>query len=160
MASGWLLAIGLDQVFGRHFDAEIDDVEAVVRENDLDEVLADVMHVALDGGEQDLALRRVGFLLHELFEVRDRRFSLPRRFGSTSATISSLALNSRPTSFIPVISGPLMMSSGLASLSFKSRSGTRPFLRAFENVIGEASVKRQVGSFLLDATLGQCGNAG
>ncbi len=46
---------------------------------------------------------------------------------STSATISSLALKSRPTSFIPSISGPLMMSSGdIPERRTASRSSIRP----------------------------------
>ncbi len=48
---------------------------------------------------------------------------------STSATISSLALKRRPTSAMPFISGPLMMSSGCgqrASASASSRSSIRP----------------------------------
>ena len=42
-----------DQLLGRHLDAEVDDPVAVVLEDDLDEVLADVVDVALDGGEHD-----------------------------------------------------------------------------------------------------------
>ena len=46
---------------------------------------------------------------------------------NTSATINSLALNSRPTSAIPVISGPFTMSNGGApSARFFSRSSTSP----------------------------------
>ena len=45
---------------------------------------------------------------------------------STSATISSLAPNSRPTSSIPFISGPLMISSGPAFWSASSRSSISP----------------------------------
>ena len=47
----------LDQVFRRYLDAEIDDLYPLFGENDLHEVLADVVHVALDGGEDDLAAR-------------------------------------------------------------------------------------------------------
>src|SRR5205807_1547345 len=51
-----VLAVGLDEVLGRHLDAQVDDAEAVVAEDDLDQVLADVVHVALDGGEHDRPL--------------------------------------------------------------------------------------------------------
>ena len=44
----------------------------------------------------------------------------------TSATMSWLSLNSRPTSSMPRISGPLMISSGVASPSLTFRSSTRP----------------------------------
>ena len=44
---------------GRHHHAEIDDLVAVAAEHDADDVLADVVHVALDGRQHDLALRAV-----------------------------------------------------------------------------------------------------
>jgi hypothetical protein len=48
---------------------------------------------------------------------------------STSATMSWLALKRRPTSSMPFISGPLMISSGVApSASLVLRSGMRPSL--------------------------------
>ena len=40
----------------RHLDAEVVDLVAVVRADDVDEVLADVVDVALDRGEHELAL--------------------------------------------------------------------------------------------------------
>ena len=55
MASGlcswnaWISSSGGD------LDAEVDHVVAVVAEDDLDQVLADVVDVALDRGQQDLA---------------------------------------------------------------------------------------------------------
>ena len=55
---GLVFAKGLDQLIRRNFNAEIHHVVAVVAENDLDQVLADIVHVALDGGEHDLAARR------------------------------------------------------------------------------------------------------
>ena len=63
----------LDQLLGRHLDAEVDDLVAVVREDDLDQVLPDVVDVALDRREEHLALARAVALLHELLEVADRR---------------------------------------------------------------------------------------
>ena len=46
---------------------------------------------------------------------------------STSATMSSLALKSRPTSRMPSMSGPLMISSGaMPPCRTASRSSTRP----------------------------------
>ena len=42
---------------GRDHDAEVDDLVVVAAEHDADDVLADVVHVALDRGEHDLALR-------------------------------------------------------------------------------------------------------
>jgi len=46
---------GLDDPGGRHHDAEIDHLEIVTLQHDADDVLADVVDVALDGGEHDLA---------------------------------------------------------------------------------------------------------
>ena len=61
-----------------HHDAEIDDLEIVALEHDADDVLADVVDVALDGGKNDaagrLALREalLFFLfLHEGHEIGD-----------------------------------------------------------------------------------------
>ena len=47
----------LDHLGERHLDAEVVHLVAVVREDDVDEVLADVVDVALHGGEHDPALR-------------------------------------------------------------------------------------------------------
>ena len=55
-------------------DAEVVDLVAVVRADDVDEVLADVVHVALDGGDDELALaRRAADALHVRLEVGDGR---------------------------------------------------------------------------------------
>ena len=45
---------------------------AVVGQNRIDEILADVVHVAKDGREHDRTFGRAFLLLQELFEVRDR----------------------------------------------------------------------------------------
>ena len=74
-----LLALGrLEDLGGRHHDAEIDDLVVVAAQNDADDVLADVVDVALDRRHQDLAGRpdalrvAVGVLLglHEGQEMR------------------------------------------------------------------------------------------
>ena len=44
----------------RHIAAKVDDLEAVVLEDDADDVLADVVDIALDGGEDDAALAGPG----------------------------------------------------------------------------------------------------
>ena len=60
---------------GRHHHAEVDHLVVVAAEHDADDVLADVVHVALDGREHDLALARcaAGALLglHVRLEVGD-----------------------------------------------------------------------------------------
>jgi hypothetical protein len=51
-----MLERGLQDVVAGDHDAEVDDVVAVAAEHDADDVLADVVHVALDRRHQDLAL--------------------------------------------------------------------------------------------------------
>lgn len=57
----------------RLLDAEVDDPVPVVREDDVDEVLADVVHVAAHRGEHDRALRVPFDALHVRLEVAYRR---------------------------------------------------------------------------------------
>ena len=68
---------GLQDVLPRHHHAKVDHLEAVALQDHADDVLADVVDVALDGRHDDpaLALGRSGFLLFRLDEgdeVRDR----------------------------------------------------------------------------------------
>ena len=55
MSAPSTLALRQD-VLARHHHAHVDDLEVVALEHDGDDVLADVVHVALDGGDDDLAL--------------------------------------------------------------------------------------------------------
>ncbi len=59
----------MQDFLGRHHHAQIDDVVAVTAQHHADDVLADVMHVALDRRHQDLAL---GFGLVALFQLDER----------------------------------------------------------------------------------------
>ena len=75
---------GLQNLLRRHHDAEIDHVVVVALEHDADDVLADVVHVALDCGEHDLAVRRgvrasVAVLLHERHQMGDGLLHHARR---------------------------------------------------------------------------------
>ena len=47
----------LEDLFGGDHHAEVDDLVVVAGEHDADDVLADVVDVALHGREHDLALR-------------------------------------------------------------------------------------------------------
>ena len=47
---------GVEDLLGRDHHAEVDDVVVVAAEDDADDVLADVVHVALDGRQHDLPL--------------------------------------------------------------------------------------------------------
>ena len=67
---------GGENFFARHHHAEVNDLVVVAGEDDADDVFADVMHVALDGGHEDFAGVLVGraaqllLLLHERHEIR------------------------------------------------------------------------------------------
>ena len=60
----------------RLLDADVVDLEAIVREDDVNEILADVVHIASDGGKHDARLlRRARFgLLHVRLKKRDGLF--------------------------------------------------------------------------------------
>ena len=65
-----LLLFGyLQDLLCRHHHAEVDDVIAVATEHHADDVLADVVYVALHGGHEDLAL---GFRLVTFFQFDER----------------------------------------------------------------------------------------
>ena len=57
---GILLPDSVHHRLHRHIAAKVDDLEAVVLEDDADDVLADVVDIALDGGEDDAALAGPG----------------------------------------------------------------------------------------------------
>ena len=57
MMSAFSAARGLQDLRRRHHDAEIDDLVIVAGEHDADDVLADIVHVALHGRHHDLAVR-------------------------------------------------------------------------------------------------------
>ncbi len=69
-----LLDGDIEDAIGRHHDAEVDHLVAVAAEHDADDVLADVVDVALDSAEDDPRRRRpLGFIrLHVRLEIRDR----------------------------------------------------------------------------------------
>ena len=71
---GLVLFGGLDDAGDGLLDAEVDRGEAVVAEDDVDQILADVVHVAAHGGEHDPALAGGVGLLHVRLQIGDRRF--------------------------------------------------------------------------------------
>ena len=62
----------VDERLQRLLDPDVVDLVAVVREDDVDEVLADVVDVALDGADHEDALAAGVGLLHVRLEERDR----------------------------------------------------------------------------------------
>ncbi len=80
------LARGVEDLLGGDHDAQIEHLVIVALEHDADDVLADVVNVALDGGEQDpaggLPLREpklLLLLLHEGHQISDGLLHHPRR---------------------------------------------------------------------------------
>ncbi len=69
---GAMLLKGRQNVGERLLDAEIHDLVAVVRQNNVDQVLADVVDVALHGREHDRAFVAALDPLHVRLEVSDR----------------------------------------------------------------------------------------
>ena len=63
---------GLNDFVDRLLDSNIDHVIAVIAQNDVDEVLPDVVHIATDGGEHHRALSSIRGLFHVGFEERHR----------------------------------------------------------------------------------------
>ena len=83
---GLLFARNFRDLLPRHHHAEVDHLIVVALEHDGDDVLADVVHVALDRGEHDPTLgarrdARAGLLGFDVgHEVRDRLLHDARRF--------------------------------------------------------------------------------
>ena len=77
---------GLQDLRRRHHHAEIDDLVIVALEHDADDALADVVHVALDGRQHDLAVRALPrgaflalLLVHVGQQIGDRLLHDARR---------------------------------------------------------------------------------
>ena len=64
----------VDHVGELNFYPQVDDAVAVVGQNDVDQVLADVVHVTLDRGEHDYTFFLALDALHQRFEVGDGGF--------------------------------------------------------------------------------------
>ena len=82
---GLVLVGGVEDVLPGHHHPEVDHFEAVALQDDSDDVLADIVDVALDGRHHDpaLALGRAACLFLRLDEgdqMRDRLLHHPRRF--------------------------------------------------------------------------------
>ena len=110
----------------RHHDAEVDHLVVVAAEHDADDVLADVVDVALDGGQHDRAWPRATEVGESTAEPTAAAAFSASMKGSRYATACFIARalfttcgrnilpapNRSPTIFMPSISGPSMTSSG------------------------------------------------
>ena len=138
-----------DQILGRNFDAEIDDVIAVVFQDNFDEILPDVVNVALHRGENHLgALFRVG-LFHELFEMVHgglHGFGGLQHFGDDQFIGIEQAAHFGHSGHQRTVDDFERRDTFLAlAIEVVDQS----VFRAFENVIRQALVERQIGSDLL-----------
>ena len=70
---GLVFLEGAQHLVDADLDAEVEDLVAVVGEDDVDQVLADVVHVTLDGGEHDASASALVALFHVGLQVGDRR---------------------------------------------------------------------------------------
>ena len=106
---------GLQDLFRRHHHAHVHHVVAVAAQYHADDVLADVMHVALDGRHEDLAL---GFRLVALFRL-DEGDEVCHGLLHHAGGLDHLGRNILPapnrslTTFMPLISGPSITSMGV-----------------------------------------------
>ena len=91
------LAGGVEDLLGRHHHAEVDDLVVVALEHDADDVLADVVDVALDGRHHDRAVGVLGggelgvvelLLLDERDQVGDGLLHHPRATSPPAAGTS------------------------------------------------------------------------
>ena len=109
---------GVEDPVRRHHHAEVDHLVVVAAEHDADDVLADVVHVALDGREHDPAPRRERSVFSaSMYGSRyaTARFIARALFTTCGRNIFPEPKRS-PTIFIPSISGPSITSSGRAEL--------------------------------------------
>ena len=73
----------LENFLAGHHDAQIDDFEVITLQHHTDDILADVVHIAFHGGDDDLAVRaaRAGFFLFNVWNQHgDGLFHHARRF--------------------------------------------------------------------------------
>ena len=75
-----MLGSRLDNRVSRLLNSQIDHLESIVRKNDVDEILSDVVHIALHSREHDRSLLlRSRLLLHLRFKVSHRLLHHSRR---------------------------------------------------------------------------------
>ena len=153
----------LDQRLGRHLDAEVHHLEAVVRQDDVHQVLADVVHVALDRREEHFSARGAAHLVHVRLEERDRRFHRlgalqhlgdDELVGIEEAADLVHAAHERPVDDVQRLR-PLPQLLGEVAEQSVTRS--------FDDVAREALVERQLAAcgtrrLLLAEVRGECGD--
>ncbi len=127
MASALHLGGLLEHVVDRHLGAEVVHLVAVVGEDDVDQVLADVVDVALDGGQHDAALAA----LDRSVSMWGSRWATDAFMVSADCRTNGSCIwpepNSSPTTFIPPSRVSLTMArAGTPAARAWSRSASSP----------------------------------
>ena len=132
----------------RLLDAEVDDRVAVVGQDDVDEVLADVVDVALDRGQHDRALALVRRPSPCAARGRPPRSSSPRPTAARTAAASGRSRTARRRSSCPASSVSLMISSGGPLRQRLVEVGLQPVALAVDDPPLEPLEQRQRGQLL------------
>ena len=144
MASGWCSRQAWIRSSGGTLMPRLMTSIAVVGEDDLDQVLADVVHVAFDGGEDDLAARGGVGLLHELLEVVDgglHGFGGLQHLGDDQLVVVEQAADFGHAGHQRAVDD---VERRRAFGAFQVEVGDEAVLGAFDDVVGQALVEREV----------------
>ena len=144
-----MIVVRLDQILRRNFDPEVHHRIAVIRQNNLDQIFADVVDVALHRRENDLAARRRIGLLHELLQVAYGRL---HRFGGLQhLRHDQLIVVEQPADLVHPrhqrAVDHIEWRRALGELAVEI--GDEAILAALDDVVREAFVERNVGGVLL-----------
>ena len=143
---GPVLSHGLYQRLRRHLDAQVHHLEPVVREDDVDQVLADVVDVAFDRREQHLAPRGAAHLVHVRLEVGDRRLHRFRALQDLGHD-QLVGVEEPPDLVHAAHEGPVDDVQGLCSLAeLLGQIGFEPVARSFHDVARQPLVERQLAA--------------
>ncbi len=120
-------------LLGRHHDAQVDHFIVIAGKHHADDIFADIVHIAFDRREHDLALRldrlpgrRERRLLCSMYGVRcATAFFITRALLTTCGRNILPAPNRSPTTLMPSISGPSITSNGRPSLTRASSASSR-----------------------------------
>ena len=113
-----LFAGGCPDLLARHHHAQVDDLVVVAAEDDADDVLADVVDVALDRGHERSCRAPVRPPPPLAFSASMNGSKYATAFFMTRALLTTCgknilpAPNRSPTTFMPSMSGPSMTGSG------------------------------------------------
>src|SRR5579863_748038 len=139
-----VLAMRAYQILGWDLDAKVDHIVAIVFQNDLDEILADVVNIALHRGEDDPRALFDVRLLHESFEMADGGFhglGGLKNFGDNQFVVVEKpahfrhSIHQRPVDDVQ---------RRHALLQLEVQVADQPVFRAFEDVIRKAAIQREI----------------